>query len=71
METAQDNKNIEAFENELKALLQKHNLKISVVVDFPQYRILPKEVELALEVIKSHGGQYLTSYTLVEGGTDE
>ena len=40
--------------DKLLADLKKHNLKIGYEVSFPQYRILPDEVKLALSVLKNN-----------------
>lgn len=54
---------IRKFEKEYQALLVKYNLKPSVHITFPIYNVLPKEIELALEVIKKHDPVYRIAYT--------
>ena len=62
----QENTKIEAkvrvFEQEYRELLEKHGLEMKIEVDFPQYRILPSRVQLALQVLFDEGMQYRTSY---------
>jgi len=35
--------------------LENHQMVLVVNLDFPQYKILPPEVELALQVLNKHG----------------
>lgn len=39
-------------------LLKELNIELGAIPQFPIYKILPIEVELALEVLKKHGVQY-------------
>lgn len=39
----------------IETYLQKHGFKITYTVDFPIYKILPDEVQLALSVLNKHG----------------
>ncbi|MDE1868039.1 MAG: hypothetical protein KGI08_10075, partial [Thaumarchaeota archaeon] len=50
---------VELFNKELTALLQKYHLKMEGGMDFPQYKILPTELQLAILLIQQHRGQYL------------
>jgi hypothetical protein len=54
---------IKQFEEDLEELLKKHDLSLQITEDFPVYRLLPEEVQLALAVLKKHGMQYKFSYT--------
>ncbi len=58
MDTPEKVENAKAFQNELNALLKKYNLKIGAKIDFPIYKKLPIELQLALEVIKNHQVSY-------------
>jgi len=40
--------------DKLLADLKKHNLKVGYDISFPQYRILPNDVKLALSILKEH-----------------
>lgn len=40
---------------QIEKYLQKHGYKLSYGIEFPIYRILPDEVQLALKVLKKHG----------------
>lgn len=42
-------------EKELAILLKKHGVKLDFEMNFPKYRILPDEVQLALSVLGNHG----------------
>jgi len=42
-------------EKEIQDILKKHNLKIGYKLDFPRYKILPDEVQLALKVLANNG----------------
>jgi hypothetical protein len=55
-------KKIELFEKELGELLEKHNLDMTIMMDFPEYRILPEEIQLAIIVLNKHRMQYKISY---------
>lgn len=50
------------FEKKLKKLLEDSNIAIETTVDFPQYKILPEEVRLALLVLQKHGGVFKPVY---------
>lgn len=53
---------VKEFRQELEPLLKKHRLKMGAVPTFPRYKILPIDVQLALEVLKNHGVQYHTGF---------
>ena len=55
-------KKIELFEKEFRELLEKHNLDMTILMDFPQYRVLPEEVQLAIIVLTKNMIQYKLSY---------
>lgn len=55
-------KRIRRYEKELEELKDKYGLNPVVTLEFPQYRKLPAEVLLALEVIKKHDHKYMLSY---------
>lgn len=42
-------------EKEIQDVLKKHKHTLGYEFDFPQYRVLPDEVKLALRVLESHG----------------
>lgn len=48
----------------LQQLLKDYDAVVDSEITFPRYRILPKEVELAMEVIKNHG--YLVVFKIVK-----
>ena len=53
---------VKQFEKEYLELLKKYELDMSVNVDFPQYKILPIRVQLALQVLFDEGVQYRMLY---------
>lgn len=53
---------IKLFEAELKALQEKYQLQLHADVQFPIYKVLPDEVELAMIIIKKHGAVCSSSY---------
>ena len=46
--------NLKKAEDKLNVWLNKTGLKIGYDIDFPKYKILPTEVQLALLVLKEH-----------------
>jgi len=54
---------IKVFEKEFVELLAKNELEYIIMVDFPIYKILPPEVELAMKIINKHGVQYQLGYS--------
>ena len=53
---------VESFKKDLENLKQKYNLDFLVNIDFPKYKILPVEVQLALEVIKKNDFQFVLNF---------
>lgn len=53
---------IKEFESKYKELLKEYGLEMSVNVDFPQYKILPLKVQLALQILGEEGVQFRTIY---------
>lgn len=49
---------VKSFNNDLAPLLKKYNLKMGATINFPLYRKLPIEVQLALEILKKHEVEY-------------
>jgi len=46
--------------------LKKHKFKLGYAIDFPIYKILPEEVQLALKVLTKHGMQVLITLKPIE-----
>lgn len=42
-------------QKEIQAVLDKHNLELGYQINFPQYKIIPDEVKLAMLVMKNNG----------------
>lgn len=55
---------VKAFEKELIVLLNKYNVVLSAIPQFPIYNIQPDEVKLALRILEKHGVQYLPTIKL-------
>ena len=53
---------IKSFEDEYKKLLEKYGLEMSMEMDFPQYKILPAKLQLALQIIFEENLQYRAVY---------
>lgn len=47
---------------EIKPILKKYNLKMGAIPAFPQYAILPDEVQLALKILDKNGVQYHVAF---------
>lgn len=52
------------FEQKLHELCDEYHRDIIATVSFPQYAILPAEVQLANVVLKNHGGRLETKAVL-------
>lgn len=48
-----------AFFADLKDLQDKHKADINISIDFPEYKILPDELRLALSVMSKHKMQFV------------
>lgn len=57
---------VKEFEEKLRELLNQYGLRMTTKLDFPQYRVLPTEVQLAEKVIQNHGGVLITAYLPVK-----
>jgi hypothetical protein len=53
---------IEEYEKKLKELEEKYKLSPIVTIEFPQYKVLPVEVQLALAVLEKHEYKFMLSY---------
>lgn len=53
---------IQQYEAELKALQDKYSLKTGISLEFPQYKKLPEELQLALLIIQKHEYKFMLSY---------
>lgn len=64
---------VKAFNDELDALMSKYHLKLQGDMDFPQYKILPPEVQLALIVLEQHKARFMFKLedTLLEDSKKE
>lgn len=57
---------VKDFKVEFEPVLKKYNLKIVALVDFPLYKKIPLEVQLALLVLKKHEGEYKIGFQNAE-----
>jgi hypothetical protein len=61
-ENTEKKQNILNFEKDLAELKKKYDLDPVATIEFPQYRVLPDEVLLALRVIERHQYKIMLSY---------
>jgi hypothetical protein len=50
------------FKKELSPLLIKYHLKFGAIIDFPQYKIVPDEVTLSVNILNKHGAEFRTIF---------
>lgn len=50
------------FAKDFQNLLEKYEIKVAIRLDFPEYKILPDEVKLALIVINKHKNQFVLDF---------
>lgn len=53
---------IRNVEDGLQALCEKYHVKRVNSMDFPQYKIFPEEVQLALLILQNHRGNFVVRY---------
>jgi hypothetical protein len=53
---------IEGFEKELADLKKKYGLNPVATIEFPQFKILPIEVELALKILEANKYKIMLTY---------
>lgn len=53
---------ISEFESYFRGKLKELELDMRVAIDFPVYRILPEEVNLALKVLQKHQSNFKFEY---------
>lgn len=53
---------IKLYEREAKNLLNKYKLSYQVGLEFPEYRIIPDEIQLALLLISKQKHQFVFQY---------
>jgi hypothetical protein len=54
------------FRKDFEELLKKYNLTMKVTLEFPEYKILPTDVQLALIVISKHKNMFITNFVKKE-----
>lgn len=57
---------IQNYEKQLKQLEKEFGMYPTVSIEFPQYRELPVEVQLALQVLEEHKYKLMLSYATME-----
>ena len=55
---------IDLAKKEIQEVLKKHNVKIEPKIDFPQYKKLPDDILLALNVLNKHEMKIIFSLAL-------
>ncbi len=58
---------IAEFEKEYKALQAKYQIKPGISLEFPQFKILPEEVQLALLIVQKYDYKFMLSYEDLKG----
>ena len=53
---------IRNYEQKLQELKKETGLEPVVTIEFPQYKILPLEVQLALKVLENHQYKFMLTY---------
>ena len=54
----------------LNSFLAENKISIESKIEFPQYRELPEEVQLAMKVIENHKGKIILMVVPEEGKSD-
>lgn len=57
MEQNNIEKRVSDFQSDLADIQKKHDIQLNTTIIFPQYKILPDEVKLAILIIQKHGVQ--------------
>lgn len=57
-----DKNKISEFEKDLQELKETHGVDPIATIEFPQYKILPDELVLALKIIEKHQYKIMLSY---------
>jgi len=52
----------EELERDFQELLKKYDAIVEISLDFPEYKILPVDVQLAKEVLSKHTNRFLLSF---------
>ena len=66
MENQEKNEKVEDFTKELQTLKEKYQLDFSVAIDFPDYKVLPSDLQLALAVMSRHRLSYVLGFKDLE-----
>lgn len=53
---------VNSLEKEILALEAQYGLTSIVSLDFPRYKVLPKEVELAILILEKHEPKFVRTY---------
>lgn len=54
--------NLEEFSKKFQELLKEYNVIPNISLDFPDYKNLPAEVQLALLVMNKHKNQFVLGF---------
>lgn len=54
------------IDEEFNNFLEKHNLKVLPSLEFPEYKIYPVDLQLALEVLKRHKHKFVMNFVKKE-----
>ena len=53
---------LKKIDKDFQKLLDKHNAIVKINIVFPEYNVLPAEVQLALHVISKHTNKFVLSF---------
>lgn len=54
------------IEKDFESLLQEHGVSVQVLIDFPEYKIVPEEIRLALRIIEKHKHNFVLNFIEVK-----
>ena len=55
-------KKMEKLQKEFESLKSKYGVELSIKMDFPEYKRLPVDVQLALAVLSKHTINYIVEF---------
>lgn len=61
-------KRIKGFEKDLEILKKKHGLDPVATVEFPQFRVLPDDLLLAMKIIEKYQYKIMLTYKEIKNG---
>lgn len=53
---------VKKYEDKIQRLKHKYSVDPVITLEFPQYRVLPDDLVLALKIIEKHGHKFMLTY---------